>query len=113
VSHTRDTLSVSERRACAVVGISRASYRYKSKRPNKDKAVLADIRAIKTKYPTWGYKKVHRRFVTMGWRVNRKRVARIWRDHGLKAERRRPRRKAPGDTSNSCHIRKAELVNQV
>lgn len=92
--------------------MSRASFRYESKQPEADKPLLTDIRKLKGQYPTWGYKKIHRGLVNQGWTVNRKRVARLWREHGYQQPKQKRRRKAPGDASNSCHIRTPQRVNQ-
>jgi len=100
--------------ACQTIGISRSVFRYEPTRPQKDKALIQELGRLKAKHPRWGYKKIHRLLVNAGWKVNRKRVHRLWRQEGFQVPARPAKvNKAPGDESNACHIRKAEMVNQV
>ncbi len=48
-----------------------------------------------------------------GWRVNTKRVARIWREQGLKVPRRQPKRRRLWLADGSCVRRRAERPNHV
>lgn len=76
--------------------------------------MIRELHKLKAKHPRWGYKKIHRLLVEDGWKVNHKRVQRLWRQEGLGVVRKpAKKRKAPGDESNACHIRKAEGVNHV
>lgn len=82
---------VSERRACAVLPFCRSSHRYQSIR--KDVAALrkriAEIAATRVRY---GYKRIHILLRREGWRVNHKRVYRLYLEEGLNLRRKRPRR---------------------
>ena len=48
-----------------------------------------------------------------GWRVNRKRVHRIWRREGLKVVAKQRKRRRLGTSENACRRRGAERPNQV
>ena len=61
--------SISERRACQVIGIRRSSYRYVSttKDQNPLKMRIRDIAAARVRY---GYRRVHVLLRREGWQVN-------------------------------------------
>jgi len=48
-----------------------------------------------------------------GWRVNMKRMQRLWRLEGLKLARKQRRRRALGSRENSIERQRAERINQV
>ena len=78
-------------RACGLVGISRSLYRYRSRRPDSAplRARIEEIAAIKRRY---GYRRVYLRLRREGWRDNRKRVYRLYREAGLAVRRRKRKR---------------------
>lgn len=47
-------MGVSERRACKVISLSRMIQRYKTKQPNKDKAMTTDIKKLAKKHKRYG-----------------------------------------------------------
>jgi putative transposase len=51
--------------------------------------------------------------VREGWRVNRKRVQRLWRAEGLKVVRRQRKRRRLGSSENGCVRHRAEYKNHV
>jgi putative transposase len=81
-------------RACGLVGISRSLHKYRSRRPDPGplRSRIEEIAAVKRRY---GYRRVHLRLQREGWRVNRKRVYRIYRDAGLAVRRRKRKRIGP------------------
>jgi putative transposase len=87
---------VSERRACRVVGIPRSSYRYRSVARDQTplRLRLRDLAATRVRY---GYRRLHILLRREGWRVNHKRVYRLYREEGLgiRAKRRKKRVSAP------------------
>lgn len=83
---------VSQTRACEAVEMSRSSYRYESRRAD-DVELVERIKEIRGKKPRWGYKRVHAKLRSEGFRVNHKRIERIWREHGFTLPARRKRKK--------------------
>ncbi len=87
---------VSERRACRVAAVPRSSCRYRS--VARDQAALRirlrDLAAARVRY---GYRRLHVLLRREGWRVNHKRVYRLYREEGLgiRAKRRRKRVSGP------------------
>ena len=80
----RSRLPVSERRACAVIGQARATQRRRPEVRDDEAALTASIERLATRYGRYGYRRIRRLLVDEGWRVNVKRVYRIWRREGLK-----------------------------
>ena len=54
------------------------------------------LNLLARRHPRYGYRRVHVLLQRQGWRCNRKRVQRLWRDEGLHVPRKtRRRKKAP------------------
>jgi putative transposase len=67
--------------------------RYRSVREPQD-ALRTAIREIAGEKPRWGYRFIHDRLRQRGWKVNRKRVQRLYRLENLAVRRRGKRRRA-------------------
>jgi putative transposase len=106
-------MDVSERRACEVTGQPRMTQRYKTKQPDKDKALTAEINKLANKYKRYGYRMITAQLRQGGWVVNHKRVQRIWQKEGLQVPYRRKFIKAKGTSENSCAVKKAEYPDHV
>ena len=106
-------MDVSERRACKVISQPRMTQRYKTKQPDKDKALTKQIKELAKRHKRYGYRMITAKLRQAGWDVNHKRVQRIWQKEGLQVPYRRKFKKAKGDSQNSCAVRKAEHINHV
>ena len=106
-------MDVSKRRACKVIGLSRMTQRYKTKQPNKDKALTAEIKKLATRHKRYGYRMITAKLRQDNWVVNHKRVQRIWQKEGLQVPYRRKFKKAKGSSVNSCVVKKAQYPNHV
>ena len=96
VDHVRAKFSVSERRACRALSQSRRTQRYTPKADPEEDNLTAEIKMLSLKHPRYGYKRITELLRRSGWRVNRKRVHRIWRQQGLKVPvRRRKKSRLP------------------
>ena len=106
---------VSERRACKVLGQPRSSQRYQAMQPDTDWRLLAEMRRLSQAYPRYGSPRVHKLLMGRGWRVNMKRVHRLWkREHLLQVPGKpRKRRRLPGNSRNGCIRRRATHRNHV
>lgn len=88
----QEALGVSERRACRVIGQPRCTQRYR-KRPLDDEEQLRKrIVYLASRFGRYGYRRVTALLREEGWLVNHKRVARIWRQEGLKVPEKQPKR---------------------
>ncbi len=86
------TRGTSLRRACRVIGLSTATWRYQ-RRPNATNvAVLARLQAHAAVRARFGYRRLHILLGRDGLVVNHKRVHRIYRAAGLQVRRRHRKR---------------------
>ena len=84
---------ISERRAVRWTGFPRATVPYQSRRP--EQALLRErIRAHAAERPRWGYRRIHILLLREGWKVNRKRVQRLYREEALAVRRKGKRRRS-------------------
>jgi transposase InsO family protein len=96
-------LAVSERRACQVLGQARATQRLIPSPPSDEKQLTADILALATKYGRYGYRRITALLNNNeGWKVNHKRVEKIWRREGLKVPPKQPKRARLWLNDGSC-----------
>ena len=111
--HVRSQLDVSERRACSVVGQPRATHRRHLKTPDDEEALTAAIVRLATRYGRYGYRRIREMLVAEGWRVNVKRVYRIWRREGLKVPGKQPKRGRLWLNDGSCVRLRPQRPNHV
>ena len=96
IEHVTDKLGVSERRACRVLGQCRSTQWRTPKRLDDEDALTAAILRFASIYGRYGYKRITALLQADGWRVNHKRVFRIWRREGLKVPAKQPKRGVSG-----------------
>lgn len=94
----REEARLSERRACGLIGMHRGSWRYRRKERN-EAALRARLRELAGERPRFGYRRLYiflRREKaadgTLRWRVNHKRVYRLYREEGLAMQSRKRRK---------------------
>jgi putative transposase len=96
-------LAVSERRACKVLEQARATQRRHLSPPSDEQQLTDDIIALATRYGRYGYRRITALLNNEhGWRVNHKRVERIWRKEGLKVPKKQPKRSRLWLNDSSC-----------
>jgi len=106
-------MDVSERRACKTTSQPRATQRYQALQADKDKPLVSKIKKLAQKHRRYGYRMITALLRADGWRVNRKRVYRIWRQEGLKVPHKQVKRRRLGCSGNSCVRQKARHINHV
>ena len=84
---------VSERRVCKVTGLVRTTLRYKS-RKDSQAALRLRIRELAMARPRYGYRRLHTLLKREGWRVNHKRVLRLYTEEGLQVRVKRRKKLA-------------------
>ena len=84
---------LSQRRASLLCSTPRSGLGYRSRRDRRDRHLIAALRIVARREPSWGYRLVAGYLRLRGWRVNVKRIHRLWRLHGLSLRRLRKRRK--------------------
>lgn len=91
---TRDT---SLRRACRVVGLSTATWRYVRRGRVDNARVLARLHAYAAERPRFGYRRLHTLLAREGIVANHKRVHRVYREAHLQVRRRRRKQLTRGE----------------
>ena len=82
VSGIRQAYQLSERRACGLVGITRWSNRYRGRR-DPQRELRQRLRELAGNRPRYGYRRLAVMLRREGWKVNTKRVYRIYREENL------------------------------
>lgn len=106
-------LHVSEHRACRALGQPRSTQRYSLRLADDEPRLVKEIVRLASQYGRYGYRRGTDLLRREGWRVNHKRVERIWRAEGLKVpQRHRPRRRLWLNDGSCVRLRPQER-NQV
>jgi putative transposase len=114
VGFLQERFGVSERRACRVLGQQRSAQRLPLKRATEEeKRLVARMLELVRKHPRFGYRRIGALLRREGWRVNRKRVYRLWRQQGLKVPRKQRKKRRLGSSVNSCVRRPAQYKGHV
>lgn len=88
------TKTISERRSCELLYLSRTSCRYRLRR-QPDEEFERKVKDLAVQHPRFGYRRVHALLLRDGLTVNRKRVVRIWTKFGLQVLQRTKKKKRP------------------
>ena len=73
---------LSQRHACELMSLQRSSARYVRQSRSDEAATVALIREYAHEQPVYGYRIIAAMLKHDGYRINRKRVYRIWRQEG-------------------------------
>ena len=93
--------------------MSRNALHYElKKRPDEDE-LTSRITELACRYGRYGYKRITALLRAEGWKVNKKRVERIWRQQGLKVPRKQPKKSRQWLNDSSCKRLRAERKNHV
>ena len=87
---------LSQRRASALLRIARSSLTYKSKKPARDAPVIERMTAHAAKFPRFGYRRIKVYLEREGFKLNDKRMYRLWRLAKLQLPKKRPRKRVRG-----------------
>ena len=104
---------VSERRACRVLGQARSTQRRERNIPDDEARLVAEMVELATQYGRYGYRRITAMLHWDGWKVNHKRVERLWRQEGLKVPSRQPKRRRLWLNDGSCVRLRAAHKNHV
>ena len=113
VSRVCRALGVSERRACRVLGQARSTQRRRPKIRSDEAPLTARIIQLATYYGRYGYRRITEMLRRDAWKVNHKRVERIWRQEGLKVPKKQRKRGRLWLNDGSCIRRRPEYKNHV
>lgn len=102
---------LSQHHACRLVGLNRSSARYKPHARADEAWSVALVREYAHEQPMYGYRIITAMLKHDGYRMNRKKVYRIWRQEGLQLPRRKVIKRRYGDSSGA--LRRASQANEV
>lgn len=95
------------------MGQPRSSQRYEPRVPDDEPLLLAAMHGLVRRYPRYGYRMIWAKLRQDGWRVNRKRVYRLWKREGLKVPKRQCKKRRLGHSANGCVRRSAGFKDDV
>lgn len=108
-----EMFKVSERRACKVVGQYRTTQKYAKVKKDDEDVLTKRIIELASKYGRYGYRRITSLLRLEGWKVNIKRIERIWRQEGLKVPQKQPKRGRLWLNDGSCIRHKPIYKNHV
>jgi putative transposase len=79
----------------------------------EESRLIGEMLVLVGKHPRYGYRMIWAMLRQQGWRVNRKRIYRLWVQEGLKVPKRQRKKRRLGCSENSCVRRKAEHKDHV
>jgi putative transposase len=94
VSYAVESLGLSIRRACRVVGMCRATWNYRSRRNGNDEALRARLRELAEQRRRFGCPRLHVMLKREGLVINHKRTERLYREERLSLRLKRRRKRA-------------------
>ena len=111
--HVQHQLHQPQRRVCRVLGQPRSTQRYVSIPRDADEPLVRRMHELVRRHPRRGYRMVWGMLRLEGWRVNKKRVHRLWRREGLRVPAKQHKRTRLGHSANGVVRRRAEHENHV
>ena len=93
---------VSERGAYRVLGQARSTQRRVRQIPKEEAQLVIRMVELASQYGRTGYRRITAMLRWEGWKVNHKRVERLWRQEGLKVPSRQPKRRRLWLHDGSC-----------
>ena len=109
----RRSLGISERRACRVLQQPRQTQRYRPDVNEQERRLVQRMLELVAAHPRYGYRRIWALLRREGWKLNRKRVHRLWRREGLKVPHKCRKKRHLGHSGNSCVRLRAEHADQV
>jgi len=80
----------------------RTTQRHSPHTKDDEERLVARIIELATRYGRYGYRRITALLKQEGWKVNHKRVERIWRREGLKVPKKQPKRGRLWVNDGSC-----------
>lgn len=113
VEQAQQQFDASERRACRAIEQPRSTQRYEPKPREQDAALVERMHELVRAHPRYGYRRVWAMLRVDGWRVNRKRVYRLWRREGFKVPRKQRKKRRLGCSENGIMRHRPERKDHV
>ena len=116
IIHIREVLGIeriSERRACLILGQSRSTQRREPVVREDEPRLVQEMIELATQYGRYGYRRITALLRLQGWRVNHKRIERLWRREGLKVPSKQPKRRRLWFNDGPCVRLRASAKDHV
>lgn len=113
ISKAIEKYRISERKACKLFDQHRTTQRYEKKPNDLDDIIRARVIALASEYGRYGYRRITALINREGFRVNKKKVYRIWRQEGLKVPCKQPKRGRLWLADGSCIRHKPQFKGHV
>lgn len=95
------------------MGQSRSTQRYENKKRPDEDIITGRIVELASEYGRYGYRMITGMLRLEGYKINHKRVYRIWRELGLKVPKKQPKRRRLWTNDGSCIRLRAEHKNHI
>ena len=93
----------SERRACTVLDAHRSTVRSARRVPPDEEMLRKRIRVLAKRHLRYGYRRIANELRKEGYKVNRKRVHRLWKEEGFRVKRKPRNRRAQGPSPDGAY----------
>lgn len=103
----------SERRACQVLGQPRSTQRYQPRRKPDEAVLVQAMHTLVRRHPRFGYRRIHALLQDDGWRVNRKRIHRLWKQEKLNVPQKQRKKRRLGASDQGVTRHRAEHKDHV
>jgi putative transposase len=113
VEYIKERFCVSLRRACFLVDQPRSTQRHVPRIRSDEERLTPRIVELASQYGRYGYRRITAMLKSEGWKVNHKRVERIWRQEGLKVPTKHPKLRRLWLNDGSCIRLRPEYPNHV
>jgi transposase InsO family protein len=113
VKHVQHQLHQPERRVCRVLAQPRSTQRYRALPRDGDEHLARRLHELVRAHPRRGYRMMCGMLRLDGWRVNVKRVYRLWKREGFKVPAKQHKRRRLGHSANGIVRRRSERRNHV
>jgi transposase InsO family protein len=79
----------------------------------QDRVLIAAMHRLAVRWPRFGCRRIAACLRREGWRVNLKRVHRLWKAEGLQIHKKARKRRRMGISANACHRRRPRYKDHV
>lgn len=113
MKHVQRQLVQPERRVCRVLDQPRSTQRYAAAPRDGDEPLVRRLHELVRQHPRRGYRMMCGMLRLDGWRVNVKRVHRLWKQEGFRVPGKQCKRRRLGRSANGIVRRRAEHKDHV
>jgi transposase InsO family protein len=113
VNHVQAELKQPERRVCRVLDQPRSTQRYTAVPRDGDEHLVRRLHELVRQHPRRGYRMMCGMLKLEGWRINIKRVHRLWKREGFRVPGKQHKRRRLGHSANGIARCRAEHRNHV